>query len=263
MAATYPQIVLFGDSLFQHAVEILDGFSFQSALQQHLCRRLDVVNRGLSGWTSSHALQHVPDIFPERNGDAGPKMEYLVILLGANDAVIELPTTSQHVAIETYRDNLTKIINHPRITAHKPTILLVTPPPLDQLKVRVLNMAAGHSQETRTSAISASYSEMARQVARENPGVVLVDLWKAIMDKAIEMAPGDYQAGGPWLGSPENGKPGGLEELLPDGLHMSGKAYRVFYDTIIPHIGKKWQGLAGDDRTGYILPDWRDLAGVN
>ncbi|KAF7547782.1 hypothetical protein G7Z17_g7483 [Cylindrodendrum hubeiense] len=244
MATTYPQLVLFGDSLFQHAVEILDGFSFQSALQTRFCRRIDVVNRGLSGWTSSHALKYVPDIFPERNGDSGPKMDYL------------------HVPLETYKDNLTKIVNHPRITAHKPKILLVTPPPLDQIKVTGLNMAAGHSQAVRTSAISASYSEAARQVARENPGVVSIDLWKAIMDKAIEMAPGDYQAGGPWLGSPENGKQGGLDVLLPDGLHMAGKAYEVFYDTILPHIGQEWQSLGGDDRTGYVLPDWRELTGA-
>ncbi|KAG7102834.1 hypothetical protein HYQ44_016922 [Verticillium longisporum] len=31
----YPQVVLLGDSLFQHAVEVLDGFSFQSQLQIH------------------------------------------------------------------------------------------------------------------------------------------------------------------------------------------------------------------------------------
>ncbi|KAH7162453.1 SGNH hydrolase-type esterase domain-containing protein [Dactylonectria estremocensis] len=263
MATTYPQVVLLGDSLFQHAAEVLDGFSFQSALQRKFWRRLDIVNRGLSGWNSSHALQYIPDIFPERNGDLGPKMDYLVILLGANDAVIELPTTSQHVPIHQYKENLTKIINHPRITAHKPKILLVAPPPLDQIKVTVRNVAEGHSQATRTSAISASYSEVAREVAKENPGVVLIDLWKAIMDKAIKMAaPGDYTPGGPWLGSPESGKQGGLDELLPDGLHMSGKAYEVFYDTIVPHIGQEWQALEDDDRAGYLLPDWRDLCGA-
>ncbi|KAH7023651.1 SGNH hydrolase-type esterase domain-containing protein [Ilyonectria destructans] len=261
MAATYPQLVLLGDSLFQHSAETLDGFSFQASLQDYLCRRVDVLNRGFSGWNSSHALQYVPEMFPERNGDSGPKLDYLVILLGANDAVIDLPTTAQHVPLETYKENLTKIVNHPRITAHKPKILLVTPPPLDEIKVTVRDMNWGHSQASRTSAISASYSETARQVARENPGVVLVDLWQAIMDKAIEMAPGDYQTGGPWLGSPENGKQGGLDELLHDGLHMSGKAYQVFYDTLLPHIGQEWKSLPADDRVGYVFPDWRELTG--
>ncbi len=30
---SYPQIVLFGDSLIQGAVDFVDGFSFQAALQ--------------------------------------------------------------------------------------------------------------------------------------------------------------------------------------------------------------------------------------
>jgi hypothetical protein len=31
--SSFPQIVLFGDSLFQGCVDIADGFSFQAALQ--------------------------------------------------------------------------------------------------------------------------------------------------------------------------------------------------------------------------------------
>lgn len=184
-----------------------------------------------------------------------------MILFGANDAVLDLPTTSQYVPIDQYKDNLTKIVTHPRITAHKPKILLVTPPPLDEIKVKVLNMAAGHSQAVRTSANSAAYSEVARQVARENPGVISIDLQKAIMDKAIELSPGDYQVGGSVLGSPENGKSGALNELLPDGLHMGGSAYKIFFDLLAEHIGDEWKTLAADDRTGYVLPDWRELTG--
>ncbi|KAM5362513.1 hypothetical protein ACJZ2D_012503 [Fusarium nematophilum] len=258
MASAVPQVVLFGDSLFQHSTEILEGFSFQAALQYAFIRRLDIVNRGLSGYNTDHALKHISDIFPERTASS-PKMDYLVILFGANDAVLDLPTTGQHVPLDRYKQNLNEIINHPRITAHKPQILLVTPPPLDEIKSTPRNLAWGHSRGIRTSAISASYSEGARQVARENPGVIVVDLYQALMDKAIAMAPGDYTAGGPLLGSPENGKQGGLDVLLHDGLHMSGAAYRVFYDTLRPHIGNEWKDLADDDRTGFVLPDWRDL----
>ncbi|KAF7545709.1 hypothetical protein G7046_g9500 [Stylonectria norvegica] len=246
MATTYPQLVLLGDSLFQGSIESKDGFSFQAALQSHLNRRVDVINRGFSGWNSCHALKYLADIFPERT-ESSAKMDYLIILIGANDAVIPLPTTCQHVPIEQYKENLTNIVNHPRIRAHKPKILLVTPPPLDEIKTTKLDVAKGHSQSTRTSAISTAYSETARQVAQENPGIVSIDLWQAIMDKASSMAPGDYQAGGPVLGSPENGKQGGLDELLPDGLHMSGEAYKVFYETLLPHVGQEWVGLDEDD----------------
>lgn len=170
-----------------------------------------------------------------------------------------MPTTAQHVPLDEYKANLNKIVNFPAIKAHNPKILLVAPPPVDQIKIAGLDKSWGHEGPTRTSEITAAYAEKAREVARENEGVILIDLWQAIMDKAIAMSPGDYQAGGPWLGSLENGKQGGLNTLLPDGLHMNGEAYKVFYDIVSPHVGKQWEGLADDDKRDYIFPDWREL----
>ncbi|KYK60088.1 uncharacterized protein DCS_01222 [Drechmeria coniospora] len=258
MAVPYPQVVLLGDSLFEQSVNLDNGFSFQAALQTLCIRRLDVVNRGLSGWNSANVVEHLDRLFPKPT-TLSPRIKHLVILLGANDAVIPMPTTTQHVPIDQYKTNLQTIINHPHIRAHEPKILLVTPPPLDEIKREEVDKAAGHPRTTRTCAISASYSDKAREVARENPDVTLVDLWQALMNKAIEMAPEHYTPGGPWLGTRENGHRGGLKELLSDGLHMSGDAYRVFYDEIKPLILDEWAHLQENDRTGYLLPDWRTL----
>ncbi|KAF4981638.1 hypothetical protein FZEAL_2607 [Fusarium zealandicum] len=258
MATTAPQVVLFGDSLFQYSSQLLDGFSLQAALQFEFIRRLDVMNRGYSGFNTDHALKYLPDIFPERTASS-PKMDYLAILFGANDAVLENSVTNQHVPLDRYKENLIKIINHPNISAHKPQILLVTPPPLDEIKATPRNLENGHLEPIRTTTVSASYSEVVRQVARENPGVVLIDLWQVFMDKADSMEPGNYTPGGPLLGSFDNGKQGGLDVLLHDGLHMGGEGYRVFYDALRPHIGKEWKDLADGDRTGFVVPDWQEL----
>ncbi|KAM0447392.1 hypothetical protein ACHAQK_000941 [Fusarium lateritium] len=258
MASTAPQVVLFGDSLFQQCSDLQEGFSFQAALQSDFIRRLDIVNRGYSGFNTDIALRYLPEIFPERTASS-PKMDYLVLLFGANDAVLPDAFTKQHVPIDRYKTNLAKIVNHPHITAHKPQILLVTPPPLDEIKATPRSIANGHKGAVRESTVSAAYAEVARQVARENPGVILVDLWQAQMDKAISLASGDYTSGGPWLGDPKNGKQGGLDSLLHDGLHMSGSGYQVFYETLKPLIGKEWHGLPGDDRRGFVIPDWREL----
>lgn len=181
------------------------------------------------------------------------------MLLGANDAALPLPTTSQHIPIDQYKQNLIKIINHPSIKAQNPKILLVTPPPLNEIKLKQVDMRCGHSRATRSSATTASYAEKAREVARENPGVVLVDLWQALMDKAISMTPQDYTKGGPWLGSPENGKQGGLETLLPDGLHMNCEAYKVLYEQLKCRIGEEWDPQDRTNKTGYVFPDWTVL----
>lgn len=165
--------------------------------------------------------------------------------------------TNQHCPIDQYKENLGKIISHPSIKAHAPKILLVTPPPLDEIKHGDLTREDGLEDPLREHVVSAAYSEKAREVARENPGVVLIDLWQALMDKAIELTPADYQSGGPWLGSLKNGKSGGLDTLLPDGLHMGGDGYRVFFEAVRPHIGTEWAGLSLD--SDFVYPSWRQL----
>lgn len=97
----------------------------------------------------------------------------------------------------------------------------------------------------RTVAHTALYAEAVRQVVDENPEVVLIDLWKAVMDKAAPLHVNAH-----WLpGSPE----GGFNRLFTDGLHLNGEAYRLFYDLVTPHIPE-------GESSQYIYPDWRDLA---
>ncbi|TQV99470.1 GDSL Lipase/Acylhydrolase family protein [Cordyceps javanica] len=258
MAVSYPQVVLLGDSLFQFSVDTDEGFSFEAALQSRYSRRLDVVNRGLSGYNTANVLEYFDRLIPEKTSSS-PEIKYLVILLGANDAVVPLPSTWQHVPLEQYGENLRKIITHPRIRAHDPKILLVTPPPLDEIKTALDDKAEGYPCPIRRAAISAQYSQKARDVAAEYENLTLIDLYQVLMDKAIEMVPGDYEKGGPLPGTPENGKQAGLDKLLPDGLHLGGMAYREFYKTIWPHIGSEWLRLPEGDRTGYVFPDWREF----
>ncbi|KAK4456180.1 SGNH hydrolase-type esterase domain-containing protein [Podospora aff. communis PSN243] len=256
MAATYPQIVLFGDSLFQGAIEVADGFSFMAALQSQVKRRFDVINRGFSGYNTSNALKVLPDIFPPA-APGGPKLECLFILFGANDACVPLPTNHQHVPLDRYKANLRGIINHPNIVAHKPKIFLVTPPPLDQIRLTELDLAIGHKAVTRHTKVSATYSQAVREVATEQ-GVVLVDLWKALMERAISKTPNFDPTTGPSLGDPAGGRRGYLEQLLPDGLHLSAESYRIFYSLVEPLLGSEWAGTPDEARVGYILPDWRE-----
>ncbi|KAJ9150870.1 GDSL Lipase/Acylhydrolase family protein [Pleurostoma richardsiae] len=253
MAAPYPQCVLFGDSLFEGCSDVKDGFSFQGALQNYCNRRMDVINRGFSGYNTSQALKVLEKVFPEP-APSGPKLEYLVVLLGANDAAVPMPENSQHVTLERYKKNLKAIITHPNITAHKPKILMVTPPPLDEIHITKLDLAWGWPRSTREAKISASYSEAVRQVAQDVPGTILIDLWKALMDYAISKTPGFDASLGAWLGDPACGQRGYLEHLLPDGLHLSGEAYKVFYDIVVKHVGPDFPNL---ETTGYIHPEWK------
>jgi lysophospholipase L1-like esterase len=177
------------------------------------------------------------------------------LLLGANDACIPLPTSTQGVPLDEFKANLKTIITHRNIMAHKPKIFLVTPPPLDEVRITVADKAWGHSQATRQAGVSAMYSETVRQVAAEVPGTEVLDLQQAVMEKAISMTPGFDAKSEPALGYP-GGRSGALEQLLPDGLHLSGEAYRVFFDLVKERIGSSFPN---DSSEGYVFPDWRQL----
>jgi lysophospholipase L1-like esterase len=252
MATPYPQVVLFGDSLFQACTDLQDGFAFQAALQSHCIRRYDVVNRGFSGYNSSQALKALPDIFPA-SPPSGATIKYFIVLLGANDAALQTVVEDQHVDLKDYAANLKQIITHPHITSHRPKVLLVTPPPLDEIRVKVLDMEKGFQSAKRQAKISAEYAEAARTVAGEVHGVVLIDLWAALMDAALSKTPG-FDASSGMLGDPATGERGYLEHLLPDGLHLSGEAYQIFFDAVAPHIEPRAPNLSLD---GYIFPEWR------
>lgn len=155
--------------------------------------------------------------------------------------------------LDEFRRNLTSIVTHAAITSHRPKILLVTPPPLDEIHITKLDLAAGHPAATRQAKVSAAYSQAVREIAAAHPDTVtLVDLWRGIMDRAIEKTSGFDGSGGKALGDPDSGLRGYLEHLLPDGLHMSGESYRVFFELVKGHIGGEWAGTEE-----YVLPEWR------
>ncbi|KAH7118043.1 hypothetical protein B0J13DRAFT_409880, partial [Dactylonectria estremocensis] len=70
-------------------------------------------------------------------------------------------------------------------------------------------------------------------IAKENPGVVLIDLWKAVLDE-VDLF----------------GRQ--LNQFFTDGLHLNGDGYRIFYDLVNPHVPEA-------DTSQYVYPDWQDF----
>lgn len=157
--------------------------------------------------------------------------------------------------LDQYKKNLAQLAGHARVAAHGCKVLLVTPPPLDEIRRTEVDVAQ-HGQRTREQARSAEYSAAAREVAAElkEGSVVCVDLAKALMDHAVANTPG-WDAGQPPLGSAAGGTRGHLEKLLPDGLHMSGEAYRVLWALVEPEIEPRFPN---ENAEGYVWPVWRD-----
>lgn len=145
------------------------------------------------------------------------------------------------------------IISHSCIKAHKPKILLVTPPPINEVHLEAEDLKKGQDL-TRHQSVTKQFAEVVRKIASEycDQGVVLVDLWKAMMEKATALEDGG-SAGPAMLGSKEKGDSKGLRELLVDGLHLTGAGYKVFLDEVLPKVGKEWAEEPPNDPS-WIFP---------
>ena len=182
------------------------------------------------------------------------------MLLGANDASLPISIHRQAVPLDQYTANLKAIITHPNITAHRPKILLVTPPPVDELTRVDYDVACGHGTLTHHARSVAKYAQAVREVAAAVDGTVLIDLWAAIQSRAEELTPGwVHQKDGPWLGTPESGTSGGFKKLLSDGLHLTSDGYKLFYSLVAPYIHP---GVDLTDGMTWMYPHWRVVSAI-
>ena len=79
--------LLFGDSLIQQAFG--DTTFLGPALSEAYIRRLDVINRGFSGYNTTQALAILPKFVPSPEQS---RVRFMLIFFGANDA--RLPQTA-------------------------------------------------------------------------------------------------------------------------------------------------------------------------
>ncbi|KAK9602658.1 hypothetical protein V6Z96_004229 [Aspergillus fumigatus] len=201
----YDQFILFGDSITQMSSDQSMGFGFQPALQDAYHRRLDVINRGFGGYSTAHAVKVFPKFFPKPETAT---VRFMTIFFGANDAAV--PGHYQHVPVETYKENLKKIIQHPATVAQNPRILILTPPPVNEYQLEEFDIAKNTPHPSRTVKQTKLYAEAAREVAA-SLGVAVVDLWTTFMTAA------GWKEGEPLIGSrdaPNNEK---LQSFFTDG----------------------------------------------
>ena len=78
--AGYQKVVCFGDSITQHGS---NNFGWVSTLQNYYIRRMDVLNRGFSGYNTRWGLLMLSEMVIQE----APKIVF--IFFGANDACIE------------------------------------------------------------------------------------------------------------------------------------------------------------------------------
>ncbi|KIW59234.1 hypothetical protein PV05_03697 [Exophiala xenobiotica] len=239
----YPQFLLFGDSITQGCSSHLS-----SALSEWYIRRLDVLNRGFSGYTSQMGLDLLPHFFPGASqGHAQAQVSLMTVFFGANDAV--LPGHPQHVPLHDYTRALRSIIAYPGIALHGTKIILITPPPVDEWQL---------GNDERTAVNTQKYAAACRQLGADL-NLPTLDLWTIFMTKAGWRE--DSPKGTPLIGSKAAPRSNVLDELLSDGLHFTPKAYQLVFDELVKLIQEKLPDHVPESLP-YIFPDWKDKLGI-
>lgn len=252
-----PQFILFGDSITQSS-----HLSFIPLLSTLYSRRLDVVNRGLSGYTSVAALPLLPAILPSldhshgRAPHANSKVPLMTIFFGANDA--SLPGNQQHVPVERYTATLQKMLNYPGIRGRGTSVLLFTTPPVDEWQLQINE----GPEPSRRAAVTKTYADAARTIAEaaantEGSKVVLVDVWRLFMLRAgwSESSDDEYLPG-----DARREKNEVLRTLLSDGLHFTKEGYELLYGEVERVIRAELPECC-PERMNMVCPEWQDVVG--
>ena len=228
---TRGKILLLGDSITQMSFSPEGGWG--GRLSDRYQRRLDVINRGFSGYNTSWLLEHAAtedgrsDLF-----DHGPggTVKLVTIFFGANDAAHAELNGRQHVPLETYMSNLKKIVGLVRENlGEEVSVVLISPPPvchegrLRFQRERYGDKATGKLE--RTLELSGKYARAAGVVA-QGLGLPFLDLWTT-----MQFDESSVEERGNWRG------------YLSDGLHLSPKGNKFVADALlglidgqVPHL---------------------------
>ncbi|WZN65066.1 GDSL esterase/lipase [Chloropicon roscoffensis] len=235
MAMRRTKIVLFGDSITQQAFSTKHS-GWAAAVNDAYQRKVDIVNRGYSGYNTRWASQLVHEVSSHfASGSPANGRDILTIFFGANDASLADGTAAaQHVPIAEYKANLGKLIDFVRSDhgSRAPQIVLITPPPVHE---RSWAKFCGEETSNRSLEQSRAYAAACKEVAAEK-GLPVVDSWSALHSKAQ----------------------GDLEGLFWDGLHLSARGNTLLFEALMGVILGKLPGLA-PDALPLDAPLWRDI----
>ncbi|KAJ2661512.1 isoamyl acetate-hydrolyzing esterase [Coemansia sp. RSA 1200] len=236
----YDTIVCFGDSLTQHGWDVTkNGWTAQ--LARTYLRKLDIVNRGFSGYNSRHGRILLPQILPPAVSDSerrsgkhkGSQLRLLVILFGSNDA--QFAPYKAHVPLNEFRSNIehmVRLVQSPTSACYSETtrVVLVTPPPVAP-ELFAQSQAEKKMPIDRNSQTTHLYADAVRAIAREQQ-VPCVDLWPA-----MEKTP---------------------EDFLWDGLHLNARGNDILFKLVMQTVRDSFPEL-DPESIPFVVPHHEQL----
>ena len=232
--ALRPFFILFGDSITQRG-NATGGWS--ARLADTYGRRVDILNRGYSGYNTSKALKLLPLVFPANS--TPPAL--VTVFLGANDAaLLHLHTSGHHVPVELYAAQLAAIVRGIREAygERAPPVVLIAPPPVDEpARVKANNERHGTPLDAppeRTCEVTGEYAAACRRVAAQ-------------LDCPCLCTFSHFQEAHPtWR-----------ETHLNDGLHFAPPGDEALHAALLELIARQLPHLS-PHAIPYDAPEWSD-----
>lgn len=246
--------------------------AFQANLQTDYIRRLDVINRGLSGFTSQMGLKALQHFLPADRHELWPNIKLTTVFFGANDACI--PGQLQHVDLDSYIKALREIFDHLHAQKQQKQIeiVVITPPPVNEHQSG--RMPNGQFQ--RQAGITSQYAQAAQRLA-QNLGLPCVDLWTLLMKRVgwqesmgrdccsghignatalgistVQHIPGCIHAKRVLPHSEHC-----LDDFLVDGLHLTQLGYNLLYYDTMRVINTQISACAPENLP-MVIPPWKE-----
>lgn len=234
----FNKFLLFGDSITQFssgrcdsvdAALDIDEFSLGTGLGAVYNRKLDVVVRGFSGYNTRWCLPVLEAILAaereSRKSDRHGKIVMSTIFFGSNDSVSQGP---QSVPLEEYAANIRRMVA--QLVELDISPILVTPARVDP------DLWAQNFEEDK-----------------RNDYIRSDELYKVYRDKLLELGQ-ELDVPVVDLYKVFEGETG----LLTDGVHFTGKGYRVFFRALMDTIAARYPQFS-PQALPYHLPYWRDV----
>ena len=196
--------VVFGDSITQHGFVTTDGsIGWVGRLSNHFSRRMDIFNRGFSGYTTRDAIA----IWPTIAHTLPPKLDLVVIFFGANDAILH-GAGPQSVELHEFSSNLERIVS--LVGTRNTNVVLVTPPPIYDVDLQERNRArAKPVLLDRTNDNTKKYADAVVQVGTRL-SVPVVDLFHLALPNP--------------------------KSILSDGLHLNAPGNELLYKILLVEL---------------------------
>ncbi|XBW36788.1 hypothetical protein QEN19_002365 [Hanseniaspora menglaensis] len=241
------QFLLFGDSITEFAFNtqfqslqdpalynngkinpIHQQFCLGAGLTNAYVRKLDIVQKGFSGYNSRWALKILPKLL-----EIYKNIKIAYIFFGSNDACMG---ERQHVPLAEYEENTLKLIDMYKQHGIE-KIILITPALINEKMWISVNADEVKQGYTRSNEDFEKYGAALEKIGLEL-NLPVVNLNKSFKEYANENLDGKWQ------------------ELLCDGLHFSGHGYYVFYTQLLQTIKQNYSDLSPSE-VPYNLPNWR------